>query len=76
LFKRADRWFSRFVRLATALHEGFWLGCLSPDDLNAITASQPARVRRRDQHQVQNGLIPISSLPPEGVFTGVDLRLK
>jgi len=39
LFKRADRWFNRLVRLATALHEGFWLGCLSPDDLNAITAS-------------------------------------
>lgn len=38
-FKRADRWFNRFVRLASALHEGFWLGCLSPDDLNAVTAS-------------------------------------
>ena len=39
LFKRADRWFNRFVRLASALHEGFWLGCLSPEDLNALTAS-------------------------------------
>jgi hypothetical protein len=37
-FKRADRWFNRFVRLASTLYEGFWLGCLSPDDLNAITA--------------------------------------
>jgi hypothetical protein len=37
-FKRAERWFGRFVRLVSALHEGFWLGCLSADDLNAITA--------------------------------------
>jgi hypothetical protein len=37
-FKRADGWFNRFVRLAAVLHEGFWLGCLSADDLNAITA--------------------------------------
>jgi len=37
-FKRADCWFNRFVRLAAVVHEGFWLGCLSADDLNAITA--------------------------------------
>jgi hypothetical protein len=37
-FKRADAWFNRFVRLAAVAHEGFWLGCLSADDLNAITA--------------------------------------
>jgi hypothetical protein len=37
-FKRADSWFNRFVRLAAVVHEGFWLGCLSADDLNAITA--------------------------------------
>lgn len=37
-FKRADGWFNRFVRLAAVVHEGFWLGCLSADDLNAITA--------------------------------------
>ncbi len=37
-FKRAERWFNRFVRLASAVHEGFWLGCLSADELNAITA--------------------------------------
>src|SRR4029077_4822488 len=36
-FKRADGWFNRFVRLAVVVHEGFWLGCLSADDLNAIT---------------------------------------
>jgi hypothetical protein len=37
-FRRADRWFNRLVRLASAVHEGFWLGCLSAEDLNAITA--------------------------------------
>ncbi len=37
-FERADRWFHRLVRLAAVVHEGFWLGCLSPDDLNAVTA--------------------------------------
>jgi hypothetical protein len=37
-FKRADRWFTRLVRLAAVVHEGFWLGCLSADDLNAVTA--------------------------------------
>jgi hypothetical protein len=37
-FKRADFWFNRFVRFATSLHEGFWLGYLGRDELNAITA--------------------------------------
>lgn len=37
-FERADLWFKRFVGVMTALHEGIWLGCLSADDLNAITA--------------------------------------
>jgi hypothetical protein len=37
-FKRSDGWFNRAVRLATVVHEGFWLGFLSADDLNAITA--------------------------------------
>ena len=37
-FQHADRWFNRLVRLMTALHEGFWLSCLSADDLNAVTA--------------------------------------
>ena len=39
-FQRADIWFSRLVRLMTAMHEGFWLGCLTADDLNAITAER------------------------------------
>jgi hypothetical protein len=37
-FARADRWFNRLIKLVTALHEGVWLGCLSADDLNAVTA--------------------------------------
>jgi hypothetical protein len=39
-FQRADSWFSRLVRIMTALHEGFWLGFLNADDLNAITAAR------------------------------------
>jgi hypothetical protein len=37
-FEFADRWFNGFVKVVGALHEGFWLGCLSVDDLDAITA--------------------------------------
>jgi len=37
-FEVADRWFNRLVRFMTALHEGFWLGFLSSDDLNAVAA--------------------------------------
>jgi hypothetical protein len=37
-FDRADRWFNRLGRFASAMHEGFWLGCLNADDLNAVTA--------------------------------------
>lgn len=37
-FKRADRWFNHLLRLAGVMHEGFWLGCLSVEDLNAVTA--------------------------------------
>ena len=43
LFKSADRWFNRGVRLATAIHEGFWLGCLSADELNVVTAAHYAQ---------------------------------
>jgi hypothetical protein len=38
-FKYADRCFNRLAKLIAALHEGFWLGCLSAEDLNALTAS-------------------------------------
>ncbi len=37
-FEHADRWLNRFVTLLNAIHEGFWLGSLSTDDLNAVTA--------------------------------------
>ena len=37
-FDHADRWFKRLVGVMTAVHEGVWLGCLSADDLNAVTA--------------------------------------
>lgn len=36
-FKKSDRWFTRLVSVAGAIHEGFWLGYLSADDLDAIT---------------------------------------
>jgi hypothetical protein len=37
-FDLADRWFNRLVRFSSAMHEGFWLGCLNADELNAVTA--------------------------------------
>lgn len=36
-FKRADAWFNRCVRMAAVMHEGFWLGYLGVDELNAVT---------------------------------------
>lgn len=44
-FQSADSWFNRLVRLATAMHEGFWLGCLSADELNSVTAWHYAQSR-------------------------------
>jgi hypothetical protein len=37
-FEHANRWFDRLLRFTKAMHEGFWLGCLSADELNAVTA--------------------------------------
>ncbi|MFZ0278814.1 MAG: class I SAM-dependent methyltransferase [Candidatus Sulfotelmatobacter sp.] len=37
-FDLADRWLNRLGRFASAMHEGFWLGCLGADELNAVTA--------------------------------------
>lgn len=34
----ANRWFNRLDNLVHALHKGFWVGFLGPDDLNAITS--------------------------------------
>ncbi len=55
LFKRAYRWFNRLVRLTSAVHEGFWLGCLTPDDLNALTAShyQQSREYSSSKHNLR-----------------------
>ena len=36
-FKKSDQWFTRLASVAGAIHEGFWLGYLSADDLDAIT---------------------------------------
>ena len=36
-FKKSDQWFTRLMSIASAVHEGFWIGCLSADDLDAIT---------------------------------------
>jgi len=41
-FEAVDRWFSRLVRFMTAWHEGFWLGFLSANDLNVLTAEHYA----------------------------------
>jgi hypothetical protein len=37
-FDPANRSLNRLVRFANAMHEGFWLGCLNADELNAVTA--------------------------------------
>jgi len=42
-FKQADQWFTRLVRIADAIHQGFWLGFLSADDLDAITSGHYAQ---------------------------------
>jgi hypothetical protein len=41
-FAVANRWFHRLFNFAGALHRGFWLGCLSAEDLNAITTERYA----------------------------------
>jgi hypothetical protein len=42
--------------MMTAIHEGFWLGCLSADELNAVTA----------RHYAQS----LESTSPEGNLRG------
>lgn len=44
-FAHADRWFNRLVNFEKALHKGFWLGCLSVDDRNAVTGESYAASR-------------------------------
>ena len=38
-FQLTDRCLARLVRLLGAVYQGFWLGCLTADDLNAVTAN-------------------------------------
>jgi len=47
------------VRLLGILHEGFWLGCLDPEDLTAITIRnfQQSRMYNGPEHN-QSGLFP------------------
>ena len=56
-FRRVDQWFNRFVQFVSAVHEGFRLGCLCADDLNALTAGhyQQAREYSSAEHN-QRGL--------------------
>lgn len=37
-FAGADRTVDRVVRFLKIVHEGFWLGCLNSDELNAVTS--------------------------------------
>ena len=54
-----DRWLQGWVRLLGILHEGFWLGCLDPEDLTAITirSFQHSRMYNGREHN-QSGLFP------------------
>ena len=54
-----DRWLQGWVRLLGILHEGFWLGCLDPEDLTAITirSYQQSRMYNGREHN-QSGLFP------------------
>lgn len=38
-FQFTDRWLAHLVRLLQVVYQGFWLGCLTADDLNAVTAN-------------------------------------
>ena len=58
-FKYADRWFARIGKLLSAVHEGFWLGYLSADDLNAITADHfsASQLYKSREHNL-SGFLP------------------
>ena len=59
LYLWLDRWLQRWVRLLGMLHEGFWLGCLDPEDLTAVTirSFQQSRLYNGPEHN-QSGLFP------------------
>ncbi len=54
-----DRLLQGWVRLLGILHEGFWLGCLDPEDLTAITirSFQQSRMYNGREHN-ESGLFP------------------
>src|ERR1700687_2933922 len=59
LYLWLDRWIQRWVRLLGILHEGFWLGCLDPEDLTAVTirSFQQSPLYSGREHN-QSGLFP------------------
>jgi hypothetical protein len=59
LYLWLDRWLQRWVRLLGILHEGFWLGCLDPEDLTAVTirSYQHSHLYGGLEHN-QSGLFP------------------
>lgn len=58
-FEHADRWFTRLGKLLAAVHEGFWLGYLSANDLNAITADhfEASQFYQSTEHNL-SGFLP------------------
>lgn len=59
LYLWLDRWLQRWVRLLGLLQEGFWLSCLDPEDLAAVTirSFQQSRMYNGSEHN-QSGLFP------------------
>jgi hypothetical protein len=59
LYLWLDGWLQRWVRLLGILHEGFWLGCLDPEDLTAVTirSFQQSLLYSGQEHN-QSGLFP------------------
>ena len=51
------RWLQRWVRLLGILHEGFWLGCLDPEDFTGVTirSFQQSRMYNSPEHN-ESGL--------------------
>lgn len=68
-FRVADRWVHRLTGLANAVHKGFWLGCLTPGDLNALTAQRySASTHFTSRPYVESGLFDWETAPLERYF--------
>jgi hypothetical protein len=54
-----DLWLQRLVRLLNIIHEGFWLGWLDAEDMNAVTVQsfERSRMYNGPEHN-QSGLFP------------------